>query len=139
MARFLIGTIPVVGHVSPALLIARELVNRGHEVCWYTGSAFRAKVESTGAHFAPIVSGLDYSYPSSPKLGIEFAFKEKLAKTLPQLFLHRFVPSLMDLVFERKFSFLCRDFAILQRLDCRRKKVKPAVFRSQIILHCYAT
>ncbi len=81
----------------------------------------------------------DYSYPSSPKLGIEFAFKEKLAKTLPQLFLHRFVPSLMDLVFERKFSFLCRDFAILQRLDCRRKKVKPAVFRSQIILYCYAT
>lgn len=47
-----------------------------------------------------------------PKLGIEFVFKEKLAKTLPQLFLHRFVPSLMDLVFERKFSFLCRDFAI---------------------------
>ena len=69
----------------------------------------------------------DYSYPSSPKLGIEFAFKEKLAKTLPQ-FLHRFVPSLMDLVFERKFSFLCRDFAILQRLDCRSEKVAPSSF-----------
>ncbi len=65
MARFLIGTIPVVGHVSPALLIARELVNRGHEVCWYTGSAFQAKVESTGAHFVPITSGLDYSYPGN--------------------------------------------------------------------------
>ena len=68
----------------------------------------------------------DYSYPSSPKLGIEFVFKEKLAKTLPQLFLHRFVPSLIDLVFERKFSFLCRDFVILQRWDCRRKKVAPS-------------
>jgi UDP:flavonoid glycosyltransferase YjiC (YdhE family) len=32
MARFLIGTIPVVGHVSPAVPIARELVKRGHEV-----------------------------------------------------------------------------------------------------------
>lgn len=62
MARFLIGTIPVVGHVSPALPIARELVNRGHEVCWYTGSAFQAQVESTGAGFAPIICGLDYSY-----------------------------------------------------------------------------
>lgn len=65
MARFLIGTIPVVGHVSPALTIAHELVNRGHEVCWYTGSAFQAKVESTGARFAPIVCGLDYSYPEN--------------------------------------------------------------------------
>ncbi|MGV0027162.1 glycosyltransferase [Phormidesmis priestleyi] len=65
MAKFLIGTIPVVGHVSPALPIARALVNRGHEVCWYTGSAFQAKIESTGAGFAPIVSGLDYSYPEN--------------------------------------------------------------------------
>ncbi len=65
MARFLIGTIPVVGHVTPALPIARELVKRGHEVCWYTGSAFQAKVESTGARFAPITSGLDYSHPGN--------------------------------------------------------------------------
>lgn len=65
MTRFLIGTIPVVGHISPVLPIARELVNRGHEVCWYTGSAFQAKVESTGARFAPIISGLDYSYPAN--------------------------------------------------------------------------
>lgn len=65
MARFLIGTVPLVGHVSPVLPVARELVNRGHEVCWYTGAAFQAKVESTGARFAPITSGLDYSYPEN--------------------------------------------------------------------------
>ncbi len=34
MPRFLIGTIPLVGHVNPALPIARQLVNRGHEVWW---------------------------------------------------------------------------------------------------------
>lgn len=61
MARFLIGTVPVVGHVSPALPIARKLVERGHEVWWYTGRAFEAVVEATGAHFTPIVTGLDYS------------------------------------------------------------------------------
>jgi UDP:flavonoid glycosyltransferase YjiC (YdhE family) len=55
MARFLICTISVIGHVSPALPIARELVNRGHQVYWYTGSGFQAKVESTGAHFIPAV------------------------------------------------------------------------------------
>lgn len=37
MARFLIGTVPVGGHVSPALPIARQLVERGHSVWWYTG------------------------------------------------------------------------------------------------------
>jgi MGT family glycosyltransferase len=55
MAKFLICTISVIGHVSPALPIARELVDRGHQVYWYTGSEFQAKVESTGAHFTPAV------------------------------------------------------------------------------------
>lgn len=61
MARFLIGTVPVVGHVSPALPIARQLVERGHQVWWYTGRAFESVVEATGAHFTPIVTGIDYS------------------------------------------------------------------------------
>jgi MGT family glycosyltransferase len=61
MARFLLGTIPVIGHVSPAVPLVRELVNRGHEVCWYTGQAFQTTVEKTGARFAPIRSWLDYS------------------------------------------------------------------------------
>ena len=41
MARFLIGSIPFVGHVGPILPIARGLVCRGHEVRWYTGARFR--------------------------------------------------------------------------------------------------
>ncbi len=47
----------------------------------------------------------DYSYPSSPKLGIEFAFKEKLAKTLHQLFPNRFAPSLTQMVFESSVPY----------------------------------
>ena len=65
MVHFLIGTIPVVGHVSPVIPIARELVNRGHQVCWYSGGAFQAVIEATGARFAPIRAGLDYSYPEN--------------------------------------------------------------------------
>ncbi|HEY9640025.1 MAG TPA: nucleotide disphospho-sugar-binding domain-containing protein [Coleofasciculaceae cyanobacterium] len=65
MARFLIGTIPVVGHVSPGIAIARALIERGHEVWWYTGSAFQSTVEATGAHFVPITNGVDYSYPEN--------------------------------------------------------------------------
>lgn len=60
MARFLIGTIPLVGHVNPALPIARQLVKRGHEVWWYTGKNFQSKVEATGARFVPIRTGLEF-------------------------------------------------------------------------------
>ena len=41
MSRILIGTMPFVGHVNPILAVARRLVERGHDVRWYTGSAFR--------------------------------------------------------------------------------------------------
>ncbi|MBF2025818.1 MAG: hypothetical protein IGS48_03505 [Oscillatoriales cyanobacterium C42_A2020_001] len=61
MARFLVGTIPVVGHVSPSIPIVRQLVQRGHEVWWYTGKLFQPYVEATGATFAPMIHALDYS------------------------------------------------------------------------------
>ncbi len=61
MARFLIGTIPLVGHVNPAMPIACKLVERGHEVWWYTGKAFQSKVEATGARYVPIVESFDFS------------------------------------------------------------------------------
>jgi UDP:flavonoid glycosyltransferase YjiC (YdhE family) len=61
MARFLIATIPLVGHVNPALPIARQLVERGHEVWWYTGKTLQSKIEATGARFLPIRTGMDFS------------------------------------------------------------------------------
>ncbi len=64
MARFLIGTIPAVGHVNPALPIAHKLVERSHEVWWYTGEAFQSSIEATGARYVPIINAFD---PSNPK------------------------------------------------------------------------
>ncbi|MBD2005204.1 MULTISPECIES: glycosyltransferase [Cyanophyceae] len=61
MARFLIATISAAGHVNPALPIARFLVERSHEVWWYTGKGFKDKVEATGAHHVPIRTGLDFT------------------------------------------------------------------------------
>jgi UDP:flavonoid glycosyltransferase YjiC (YdhE family) len=61
MARFLIATIPAAGHVNPALPIARFLVERSHEVWWYTGKGFKEKVEATGAYHVPIRTGLDFT------------------------------------------------------------------------------
>ncbi len=65
MARFLLGTIPTIGHVNPGLSIVRKLVERGHEIWWYTGRGFQSKVEATGAHFVPIQTGIDFSDPQT--------------------------------------------------------------------------
>jgi len=44
MARILVGSIPVVGHINPLVPIVRALCARGHEVRWYTGAKYRTKV-----------------------------------------------------------------------------------------------
>ena len=64
MAKFLIGTIPAAGHISPALPIARQLVEQGHEVWWYTGMGFKEKIEATGANHVSMRRGGD---PTSPE------------------------------------------------------------------------
>ena len=53
MARILLGTATVPGHVNPVLPIARELTGRGHEVVWLSGRGFRERIEATGAEFHP--------------------------------------------------------------------------------------
>lgn len=60
MARILVGSVPVVGHINPLVPVVRALVARGHEVCWYTGSKYRSKVEATGAQFAGMTHARDY-------------------------------------------------------------------------------
>jgi MGT family glycosyltransferase len=64
MARFLVCTIPVIGHVTPAIPIVERLVQNGHEVCWYTGIQFQSKVKATGAQFVRMQQAADYSDPA---------------------------------------------------------------------------
>ncbi|MBI5839832.1 MAG: glycosyltransferase [Chloroflexi bacterium] len=51
MAKFLISTMPAIGHVNPFLLTAAKLIERGHEVWWHTGNEVAEKVKATGARF----------------------------------------------------------------------------------------
>jgi UDP:flavonoid glycosyltransferase YjiC (YdhE family) len=60
VARFLICTKSAPGHVNPGLPVARELVARGNEVRWYTGTAFRRRVEETGARWVPVRAAPDF-------------------------------------------------------------------------------
>ncbi|OLF06054.1 hypothetical protein BLA60_34000 [Actinophytocola xinjiangensis] len=59
MAGILIGANAYVGHVTPLLPIARLLVERGHDVRFYTGRAFEQRVRATGARFLPIRAELE--------------------------------------------------------------------------------
>ena len=60
MARFLIASLPLTGHNYPPLPIASKLVERGHEVRWYSGRKFQRRIEATGARFEPYRSAYDY-------------------------------------------------------------------------------
>jgi UDP:flavonoid glycosyltransferase YjiC (YdhE family) len=50
----LICATPVSGHIIPMRTIAKELVTRGYEVCFVTGSGYRQYVEEIGASFVPV-------------------------------------------------------------------------------------
>ncbi len=60
MARILVATVPLTGHVQPMAVLVRELARRGHQIVWYAGAKFTATVEAAGATFAPMVTARDY-------------------------------------------------------------------------------
>jgi MGT family glycosyltransferase len=60
MAKFLLATMPIPGHVNPFTSVAKTLVKRGHSVVWYSSVHFKKKIEATGAYFVPIQSAIDY-------------------------------------------------------------------------------
>src|SRR6187402_46614 len=49
MARLLVATVPLTGHVHPMLLLVRALVARGHHVQWYAAKKFARAIQATGA------------------------------------------------------------------------------------------
>jgi len=59
MTRIIIAATPAYGHVAPLCPIAADLVRRGEQVTFLTGSAFRAPVEETGARFVALPGEAD--------------------------------------------------------------------------------
>ena len=60
MARLLVATVPLTGHVDPMRLLVKALVGRGHEVRWYGARKFAERIEATGAVFAPMQRAHDW-------------------------------------------------------------------------------
>lgn len=51
MSKIVFFCIPAHGHTNPTLGVVRELIQRGHEVWYYSYTPFREKIESLGATF----------------------------------------------------------------------------------------
>ena len=66
MARFLLTAMPYTGHVTPLTAVAAELVQRGHDVRFYTGSRHRARVERAGARLVPWERAPDFDENDLP-------------------------------------------------------------------------
>jgi UDP:flavonoid glycosyltransferase YjiC (YdhE family) len=60
MARYLLASTPVHGHVAPMTNIAAGLVGAGHRVRFLTGALFREAVEATGAQHIALPAAVDY-------------------------------------------------------------------------------
>jgi len=60
MARMLVATVPLTGHVQPMLVLVRALIERGHEIRWYAGRKFAPAIEATRATFEPMRTAHDW-------------------------------------------------------------------------------
>jgi MGT family glycosyltransferase len=58
--KILIASTPATGHLNPLLAITRILLAEGHEIAFLTGTAFRARIESSGAKFFSLPAGADF-------------------------------------------------------------------------------
>ena len=58
--KILVASTPATGHLNPLLAITRVLLADGHEIAFLTGSAFRDRVEASGAKFVSLPAGADF-------------------------------------------------------------------------------
>jgi UDP:flavonoid glycosyltransferase YjiC (YdhE family) len=60
MSSIIIASVPIHGHVTPLLAVARHLVARGDRVRFITGARFADVVTSTGATHVPLPEDADF-------------------------------------------------------------------------------
>ncbi|OAE99680.1 UDP-glucosyltransferase [Bradyrhizobium centrolobii] len=58
--KILIASTPATGHINPLLAITRILLADRHEVAFLTGTAFRSRIETSGARFFALPPAADF-------------------------------------------------------------------------------
>ncbi len=59
--KVLFANFPADGHFSPLTSLALHLKESGHDVRWYTGSKYEAKIKSLGFTYYPLKKAIDFS------------------------------------------------------------------------------
>ncbi|HLO27841.1 MAG TPA: nucleotide disphospho-sugar-binding domain-containing protein [Anaerolineales bacterium] len=59
MAKIIIHTLDLDGHVGPAIPMVRKLIECNHQVIWITGRKYENRIKATRASFRPRVKGID--------------------------------------------------------------------------------
>lgn len=81
MSKIVFFCIPAHGHTNPTLGVVRELIERGHEVWYYSYNMLKEKIEATGAKFISC-DEYDTELKLEPKdtarVGKDLAFSTKL-------------------------------------------------------------
>lgn len=81
MSKIVFFCIPAHGHTNPTLGVVRELVERGHEVLYYSYNSFKEKIEEAGAQFVAC-DDFDAEQHLDPKdavrVGKDLAFSTRL-------------------------------------------------------------
>lgn len=81
MSKIVFFCIPAHGHTNPTLGVVKELVQRGHQVWYYSYEPFREKIQSAGAVFVPC-DDYDMELKLKPKdgarLGNDLAFSTQV-------------------------------------------------------------
>ena len=81
MSKIAFVCIPAHGHTNPTLGVVRELVQRGHEVWYYSYETFKEKIEETGAKFIPCDiynAEIHLTAEEGARVGKDLAFSTKL-------------------------------------------------------------
>src|SRR5262245_60584396 len=60
MSSLIIAAVPIHGHVTPLLAVARHFAERGDRVRFVTGARFAGPVEATGAEHVPLPADADF-------------------------------------------------------------------------------
>ena len=58
--KIILAATPATGHLDPLLGVGRLLVEDGHDVVVYSGSAFRDRAQKIGARFEPLPEAVDF-------------------------------------------------------------------------------
>jgi MGT family glycosyltransferase len=142
--KILIASTPATGHLNPLLAITRILLAEGHEITFLTGSAFRARIESSGAKFVSLQGSADFDGRNllsvAPELkdippGLEW-FRVAIGHLLDRLPAQH--QSLLQAVQECQADVIVGDdlfFGVLPMLLGSRSKRPPIVLCGTSFLH----